>query len=504
MLGCVCSCFRLRLCPATLGWGERCWCVCLGSGFGCAQPLLAGVLGCVCMCANSACTPQLLAGVCGVWFGCCLAPVLVPWFVACCACCPRLRHPVAVVAWYLSVCRGCGRRRASLVCLLAWRWCPGSSSSPFALRAPAGFPDAVAPFPIPGACAPAFTGRLRGACGGQPRTGLFVSAAGPCRSGGTGLAPRRTRSGPRDGFVLPGSSSIGLGLRALRWFACMDPFTDASGLPYRPSFDGGLGRCTGAVLSGRRHRPFSGRRTPRPGPVRVCLCVPLLAGSGELASRARFGAPHPFLWSGLVRSLFVRPPPGWGCPVCGFCWGFLFFPSPCGAPVVSGVLSFPAPVALGLGVLWSSRLPPPFLLPVFHFDLSFFLVRLRCLRRSVFSGPGGLGLWRLVVLPPAAPPFFFFLFFFFSLCALLSLVFRGFQPGLPWALASFGPPSRPPSFFFPPSPSLFFFLLAVFLFFGCFPFFFFLFPYLPFSLFALLCQLRVAWAGVCVLGCGMW
>ena len=95
--------------PATPGWGVRRGCVCLGSGFGCAPPLLAGVLGCVCagvraplaprhswlgctvwvcvfglgfrlrpatpgwgvgvcvcLCAGSACTPPLLAGVCGV------------------------------------------------------------------------------------------------------------------------------------------------------------------------------------------------------------------------------------------------------------------------------------------------------------------------------------------------------------------------------------------------------------------------------------------------------
>ena len=38
----------LRLHPATPGTGARCGCVCLGSGFGCAPPLLAGVLGCVC------------------------------------------------------------------------------------------------------------------------------------------------------------------------------------------------------------------------------------------------------------------------------------------------------------------------------------------------------------------------------------------------------------------------------------------------------------------------
>ena len=52
-------------CPATPGWGVRCGCVCLGWGFSCAQPLLAGVLGCACLCARSACNPPLLAGSCG-------------------------------------------------------------------------------------------------------------------------------------------------------------------------------------------------------------------------------------------------------------------------------------------------------------------------------------------------------------------------------------------------------------------------------------------------------
>ena len=43
---CVFVC-ALRLYPATPGSVVRCGCVCLGSGFGCALPLLAGVLGCV-------------------------------------------------------------------------------------------------------------------------------------------------------------------------------------------------------------------------------------------------------------------------------------------------------------------------------------------------------------------------------------------------------------------------------------------------------------------------
>ena len=58
----------------------------------------------------------------GGW--CCLAPVRVPWFVACCARCPGLRHLVAIIAWHLFLCLGCGRRRASLACLVAPRRVP--------------------------------------------------------------------------------------------------------------------------------------------------------------------------------------------------------------------------------------------------------------------------------------------------------------------------------------------------------------------------------------------
>ena len=144
------------------------------------------------------------------------------------------------VAWHLFVCRGslrvvralrvCGTRQPSLLgtcpCALVvaggvplWRasWprvVRRASSGPVALGAPVGFPDAVVPFPTPGACAPGFTGRLRGARGGRPRTGLIVPAAGPRRGRGAGLVPRRTRSGPRDG-VVPGGS-----LRRRSWAAC--------------------------------------------------------------------------------------------------------------------------------------------------------------------------------------------------------------------------------------------------------------------------------------------
>ena len=62
---CVLVC-PLRLYPASPGWGVRCGCVCSGSGFGCAPPFLAEVLGFVCLCAHPACSPPLLAGLCGV------------------------------------------------------------------------------------------------------------------------------------------------------------------------------------------------------------------------------------------------------------------------------------------------------------------------------------------------------------------------------------------------------------------------------------------------------
>ena len=101
----------LWLYPATPGWGVRCGCVCLGSGCGCAAPLLAGVSGCACWCARSACSPPLLAGVCGVgvcawaqvsaprhsWLGCAVSvcvlglgfqrrPATPGWGVRVCVC----------------------------------------------------------------------------------------------------------------------------------------------------------------------------------------------------------------------------------------------------------------------------------------------------------------------------------------------------------------------------------------------------------------------------------
>ena len=124
LVGCVCVSVRALLVPRHSWLGRAVWGCVLGMGFWLPPATPGWCVGvCVCLCARSACTPPLLAGVCGVWVGCCLAPVLVLWFVAGCERCPGLRHQVAVLAWHLSVCRGCGQRRASPACLVAPHWC---------------------------------------------------------------------------------------------------------------------------------------------------------------------------------------------------------------------------------------------------------------------------------------------------------------------------------------------------------------------------------------------
>ena len=197
---------------------------------------------------------------------------------------------------------------------------------------------------------------------------------------------------PRWGCPWRGPPASVLG--CVRWgsLACVHPVTDASAFPYRPSCDGGLRRCSGAVSCGRRHRPIwlGGRHARVP---RVCASACFLGRAGRPGLPGAFWCASSFFWPFLVRSLLVRPPPGWGCPVCVCCWVFFS--------------SFP--------------LPPP-------------LLRLCCVLLCVFSGTRCLGPWRLVPDPPffLPPPVF-------SPHCLL-----------PWPLASCPPPSPPFSFAPPP------------------------------------------------------
>ena len=72
----------LRFYPAPPYWGVRCGRVCLGSGFGCALPPLAGMSGRVCVCVRAPLVPRHSWLGCAVWVcvlgsGCSRAPQLL-------------------------------------------------------------------------------------------------------------------------------------------------------------------------------------------------------------------------------------------------------------------------------------------------------------------------------------------------------------------------------------------------------------------------------------------
>ena len=250
------------------------------------------------------------------------------------------------------------------------------------------------------------------------------------------------------GLSLAGPSGVCLGLRALRWLACVDPVTDASGFLYRLSFDGGLGRCTGAVSCGRPHLPlrvgerharvpcvcacarpsWPGRAGRPPGHILVRLTFSLcrlvfllfLAGVAPFVV-FRLPSPPPSLF------FFFLPPFFFGPPLVFFSFLAFRFPR---APLVSFFLWFPAPGYLGLGALFLFS-PPPRLVFLF-----FFVVRPRCLWLSLVLGPGCRGPWRCVLF-----------------------VFVGLPlPGSPCAPASIPVPARPlaaPWWLLPPPPFFF-------------------------------------------------
>ena len=188
--------------------------------------------------------------------------------------------------------------------------------------------------------------------------------------------------------------------------------------------------------------PLSGRRKPRPGPARVCVCVPCLAGSGEPASWARSSAPHHLFGSswfalclfGLLRAgvaLFVvvvgffflsfSPSPPSLRPrcvlLCVFSWDLAppplsFWASP--PHVVSGVFHF--------RVAWGLCAPPPLLLFfVFVSSVSCF-----SLFRFFFHFAAGCAVWGgFVCLGPSGVPVFASVVLSLSLLCVRWLVLRG-------------------------------------------------------------------------------
>ena len=286
---------------------------------------------------------------------------------------------------------------------------PGSGALPTATARPLG----GLPGPVWG---------VRGRALSQPRLlALWAGCRGRCGASGVGRSP--TPDCPRSGRAAgagvgrPGSGALpsptahplggllgpmwGVRGRALShprlpalWAGCWGR-CGASEVGRSPTPDcSPSGRAAGADVG----RPGSGALPPPtarplgelPGPVRGVRGralshpqLPALRAGCWAAVRVRallgrvgraglpgvFWCASPFLWPFLLRSLLVRPPPGWGCPVCGCCWVSLplvpppplffflvFFPSPPSVrPLVSCFACFPALGALGLGVL----LPPP-------------------------------------------------------------------------------------------------------------------------------------------------
>ena len=499
--GCVFVC-ALRLYPATPGWGVRawapvlaaprhswlgCWGLCV---FVCALRLFPATPGWVCgdgVCAwarGLAAPRYSWLGYRGVCLPVCVArlyPATPGWGLWCAGLVLPGTRSRAVVRCVLSSLPGFaapGCRCCLQPVNVPWLWpaaclsgVPGgpalvrrASSGSVALGALVSFPDAVVPFPSPGACAPA----LMGSCAGHAEAGrelgsLYLPLA-PAEAGALGSLSVVPVRGPAMGLSLAGPSGVGLGLRALRWFACVDPVTDASGFPYHPSFDGGLGRCTGAVLCGRRLLPL---RVPC---VRACACPswPGRAGRppGRVLVRLTFslcrlvfllcwapsGLGLPLLWfvgclppppPFFLLSVFHAPPLSlsyfgfrpWVPWALAPCFSFLPPPPPpcvffslC-APLVSGSLWFPALGALGLGALFLFSPPPPRL--VFFFSLCAPLVS----GFLWFSAPGALGLGAACCLfcwPPAPR------------LPLRSRLFCGFCLAVGCSLVVAAPPPPPP------------------------------------------------------------
>ena len=370
---CVFLC-ALRLYPAGPGWGVRCGCLCLGSGLGCAPPFLAELLGCVCRCA----------------------PLVVP--------CHSMLGSVSCGsggAWHLFPCRGSLRVVcAARVCGTRWPQLLGTSprvmvvpcgvplwhasrprvGAPRPVRsgcchAPVGFPDPVVPFPTRRLAPPDLLGGCAGHVEASREPGALCLLLAAAEAAALGLLHNVHVRGPAMGLSLAGPSRIGPGLRALRWLGCVDPVTDASGFPYRPSFDGGLGRCTGAASCGRPHHLLWGRGCHARVP---CVCARVCPS-----------------WLGRAGR-----PPGRVLVRLTFCSGR----SPCSL----------------------------------------------CLLHPLWAGVTLLVVVAVFFLPFCGPP--------------PSLAFLVFRPGVPWALATCGPPpfSPPPSLFFSRAFLLFFVCLVSF------------------------------------------
>ena len=282
---------------------------------------------------NIQCVLCALSGFAAPVGRCCLAPVRVRWLWPA-ACLSGLR---CGPAW-------CAAPRPVRTLSVLW----SAFRTPLCLPPPQG----LSPPELHGGCAGhAEAGREPGS--------LYLPLA-PAEAGKLGVLRIVPVWGPAMGLSLAGPSGVGIGVYALRWFAYVDPVTDASGIPYGPPFDGGLGRCTGVVSCGRQHLPLRVRGRHARFPC-VCVLALLLGWVGRGGLPSGFWCASPFLWP-LCTSELLGPLRAGVAPFVSFCLPyfpvFLFFllPAPppslafsCFRPRVSWALALPAPPR-----------PPPF------------------------------------------------------------------------------------------------------------------------------------------------
>ena len=248
---------------------------------------------------------------------------------------------------------------------------------------------------------------------------------------------------------------------------------DPAPAPQRAPLRAGVARCGGggraspggvpsAVVRGASCQALSLPRPPvlwsgQPGFRCACVfvCVLCLAGSGGPASRARYGAPHLFLWPLCLSALLgplragVAPLSLAAVRLSSLPWRFVFFfffffiPFRC-------LVVWCLPLGRWLLVGGCSPAPLPFCVPrflllflgawVFFFFFFFFSsrssfsVRPRCLWLSLVSGPGCLGPRRLRCLLcwPAA-----------SRLSVRLFLFRAFRLAVGCSLVVAAPPPPP-------------------------------------------------------------
>ena len=316
-----------RFYPATPGWGVLCGCVCLGSGFGCAPPLLAAVLGFVCVCG---CAPPVSRHSwlgCAVWvfvpgLGLRLRPASPGFGVGVCVClwaCPACTSPLLARVCAVGV---CARARVSAAPRHSWLGCLAVCVFVGALRLyPAtpgwGVQCGCLCLGLGCACAPPLLAQVSGcvcACVRAP------------------LVPRHSWLGCALWVCVPGlefprhPATPGWGV----WGVCV--FVGApSLLPATPAW----GVQCGCVCLGSGF----GCAPPIPAGALGCVCVCGRASCVPRLSAALLVPRHSWLgcsvWvcvPGL--GLRLRPAtPGWGVKVCVCLWARLA----CTPPLLAGV-----------------------------------------------------------------------------------------------------------------------------------------------------------------------